>query len=70
MDDRAHGLVRRLGIAMGNADGVILMQAEQHAGVAIAEMIDDGIMQPAIGGARIERHIFHAGQAQHLRGDV
>ncbi len=65
-----HRLARRLGVAMRDRDRVVLVQAQQHAGPLVAEMIDQAVVQPAIARARIEAHIWNAEPAQHLRRDV
>ena len=70
MDDRPHRLVRHLGVAMGDRDRVILMQAEQHLGVFVAEIVDDRIVEPAIAGAGVQRDVFDPEPAQHLGRDV
>ena len=49
---------------------MVLMQAEKNAGVLIAQMIDQGIVEAAIGGARIEADERDIEPAQHLRRDI
>ncbi len=65
-----HGLAGRLGIAVRDRDRMVLMQAQQDAGIFIAQMIDQAVMQPAIARARVEAEIADAAAAQHLRRDV
>ena len=70
MHDRPHRLVGHLGVAMGDRDRVVLVQAEQHLRVFVAEIVHDRIVEPAIAGARVERDVFDAEPAQHLGRDV
>ena len=70
MQHAGHRLAGRLGIAMGDADRMILVQAQQHAGIFIAQMVDEGIVQAAIAGTRIEAHIFEPEAPHHLRRNV
>ena len=66
MEHAGHRLAGCLGVAVGNADRMVFMQAQQHGGIDIAEMVDHRIMQAAIARARIEAHIAKAETAQHL----
>src|SRR5215469_8696521 len=70
MQHADHWLAGRLGIAVGDRDRMILMQAENDAGVFVAEMIDDAVVKAAIAGARIEADIADAEAPQHLGGDI
>ena len=70
VNDRRHRFAGGFGIAMCNANGMIFMQAQDHARIDIAQMVDDGIMQAAIAGTGIEAHIGKAKAAQHLRGHI
>jgi hypothetical protein len=65
-----HGLAGRLGIAVRDRDRMVFMQAQQDAGIFIAQMIDQAVMQPAIARARVEAEIADAAAAQHLGRDV
>lgn len=47
---RRHRLVRDLGIAVGNGDAMFLVQADQHLRIAIAKIIDETVLKPAIAG--------------------
>src|ERR1700686_4232074 len=49
---------------------MVLMQAQQDAGIFIAQMIDQAVMQPAVARARVEAEIADAATAQHLGRDV
>jgi len=66
----AHGLAGRLGVAVRDRDRVVLVQAQEDAGLLVAEMIDDAVVQPAIARARIEADVADAAAAQHLRRDI
>ncbi len=65
-----HRLAGGLGVAVRDRDRMVLVQAEQNAGLRVAEMVDQAVVQPAIARARVEADIGDAGAAQHLRGDV
>src|SRR5205823_7624068 len=68
--DRAHRAAGHLGVAMRDRDGVLFMQAQEHLRVAVAEQIDEAVMEPAIGGAGVERDIGQVELAQHQRDGV
>jgi hypothetical protein len=51
-------------------DRVLLVQAQQHLRVAVAEQVYEAVVQPAIGGARVERDIRKIELAQHQRDGV
>ena len=70
MNDGRHRLIRGFRIAVRNAHCMVFMQAQQHARIGIAQMVDDGIVQAAIAGAGVEAHIFKPEPAQHLRRHV
>ncbi len=55
---------------MRDRDRRLLMQAEQHLRLLVAEEVDDRIVQPAIARARIERDIGNIERAQRLSDDV
>src|SRR2546423_9378276 len=65
-----HRLAGRLGVTMRNRERVILVQADDDAGVDVAEMIDQTVVEPAIARAGVEADIGDAEPAQHLRRDV
>ena len=70
VQDAGHRLVRRLGIAVGDGDRVVLVHAQQHAGGVVAEVVDEAVVQAAVAGAGIEADIGDAEAPQHLGGDV
>ena len=49
---------------------MVLVQAEQHLRVFVAKIVDDGVVEPAIAGARIQRDVLDPEPAQHLGRDV
>ena len=61
-----HRLFGDLGIALRDADGMFFMQADHHLRVAIAEIVDEAVVQAAVAGARRQRDIFHVETAQRL----
>ena len=68
--DRAHRAAGRLGIAVRDRDRVLLVQTQQHLRVAVAEQVDEAVVQPAIGGAGVQRDIGQVKFAQHQRDRV
>ena len=66
VDDGKHRLFRHLGPAMGDRHRRLLVQAEQHLRLLVAELVDEAVMEPAIRGAGIERHIGNVEGADHL----
>ena len=70
VNDSRHRLIGRLRIAVRNANRMVFMQAQQHAGIAVAQMVDDGIVEAAIARAGVEAYVFEAEAAQHLRENV
>jgi len=65
-----HRLAGHLGVAMRHRHRMLLVQAQDHLRVAIAEMIDQAVVESAIGGTGIEADIGNAQGAQHVGGDV
>jgi hypothetical protein len=51
---------------MPERDGDVLVQAQQHLRLGIAEVIDQAVVQPAIGRAGIERDVAQPERAQHV----
>ena len=70
MDGGGHGLAGDLGVALRDGDGVLLMQAQQHLGVLVAQIVHDAVMQAPIARARIERDIGDVEGLQGFRNDV
>ena len=68
--DRAHRAAGHLGVAMRHCDGVLLVQTQQHLRVAVAEEVDEAVMQAAIGCAGIERDIGNVKLTQHQRDRI
>jgi hypothetical protein len=56
MHDRHHRLAGRLGIAVGDLYGDLLVLTQQHRRI-IAAVVDQRVVQAAIARARIERNI-------------
>ena len=57
MHRRDHGFAGHFGIAVGDGDGGLLVQAKQHLRLGIAEIIDNAVVQSAVARARRERDI-------------
>ena len=49
---------------------MVLVQAQDDAGILVAEMIDQAVVKPAIARAGVEADILDAETPQHLRGDI
>ncbi len=56
--DGDHRFVFRLGVAMGDGDRDFFVMAEDHFGLVIAAIVDDGIVNAAESRAGIERGVF------------
>jgi len=52
---------------MRDGHGVLLVQAQQHLRVAVAEMVDEAVVQPAETGAWVQGHEWDAERAYDLR---
>jgi hypothetical protein len=65
-----HPLAGYLGVAMGDRDRALLVQTEQHLRRLVAEKIHDGVVQPAIARARIERDVRNFQRAQRIGDHV
>ena len=70
MQHAGHRLAGRLGVAVRDRDRMVLVQAEDDAGILVAEMIDQAVVKAAIARAGIEADIADAETPQHLRGDI
>ena len=53
-----HRLLGHLAVTIGDRDGVLFVQANDHLGITVAEIIDDAVVKAAIAGAGHERDIF------------
>ena len=67
---RAHRLAGDLGIAVRDRHRRLLVQAEDHLRLLVAEEVDDRVVQAAIARAGIERDIRDIERAQRLGDDV
>ena len=65
-----HRLAGRLGVAVGDRHRMVLVQAQDDAGILVAEMIDQAVVKPAIARAGVEADILDAETPQHLRRDI
>ena len=63
---RAHHAPRCFGIAMGNGDGHLFMQAQQHLGRVVAQMVDQAVVQTAVTGPWVQRQVGNLHVAQAL----
>ena len=65
-----HRAAGDLGVAVRDRDRALLVQAQQHLRLLVAEEIDDAVVQPAIARAGIERNVGNIERAQRLGDDV
>ncbi len=70
VDGDGHRLVGDPGVAVGDGDGMFLVQANQHLRVVVAEIVDDGIVEAAIAGAGHQGHVLEVTLARHLGDGV
>src|SRR5580692_3029943 len=49
---------------------MVLVQAQDDAGILVAEMIDQAVVKAAIARARVEADILDAETPQHLRRNI
>ncbi len=70
VQDARHRLAGRLGVAMRDRDGMIFVQAENDAGILVAEMVNQAVVKSAIARPWVEADKGDVKTAQHLRGDV
>ncbi len=66
----AHRLAGDLGIAVGDRDRRLFVQAQQHLRRGVADVIDQAVVQAAIARPGIERDIGNVEIAQHLGHDI
>ncbi|MNC87418.1 hypothetical protein D3C83_31450 [compost metagenome] len=50
---------------MRDGDGILVVDGQQHLWRAVAEVIDDAVVQPAVARAGIQRDVRHVELAQH-----
>ena len=70
MDGGGHRLAGDRGVALRDGDRVLLVQAQKHSRVLVAEIIDDAVVQAAIAGAGIERDIGNVKGAKGFRHHI
>ena len=70
VQDAGHRLAGRLGIAVRDRDRMIFVQAENDAGILVAEMVNQAVVKSAIARPWVEADKRNIKAAQHLRGDV
>src|SRR5262245_32394336 len=70
MQHAGHGLAGRLGIAVGDRDRMVLVQAEDDARIFIAEVVNDAVVESPVARPWVEADERNAKTAQHLRGDI
>jgi hypothetical protein len=70
VDRRDADLPGALGVAVGQGDGDLLVQAEQQLRVDVAPVVDQGVVQAAERGARVQRHVLRAQGPQQVDHEV
>jgi len=66
MQQHTERLAGDFGVTMGDGNGALLMQREQHARVGVAQMIDQAVVQSAVTGTRCERNVFNTQRAYYF----
>ena len=61
---RAHHAARGFGKTLGNGDGHFFVQAQQHLGRAVAQVVDQAVVQAPVAGAGVQGQVGHAHGAQ------
>jgi hypothetical protein len=70
VQDARHRLAGRLGVAVCDRDRMIFVQANNDAGILVAEVVNQAIVKSAITRPRVEADERNIETPQHLRGDV
>ena len=68
MERRCHHAVGGFRVTVGDRDRSFFVHREHHLRAAVAEVVDDAVVQSAIARARHQRDVRNADLAQH-RGD-
>ena len=66
----AHRFARGLGIAVRHGGGRLFVQAGDDLGILVAGVVDDGLLQAAEAGCRIDRDVLQSDGFQHVRHEV
>ena len=64
---RGHHAIGRLAVALRDRHRVLVVQAQDHLRRAVAEVVDEAVVQPAVARAGIERDVRDVERAQHRR---
>ena len=70
MHDHAHRLVGDLGVTVGDRDRHLLVEAEQHGRVLVAEVVDQAVVQAGEARSRVLHDVSDAEPSQHFGGDI
>jgi hypothetical protein len=70
VQDRAHHPSARLGVAVRHRDGGAFVQAQDHLGALIADVVHQAVVQPAKARPGHERDPGHIERLQHARDRV
>jgi hypothetical protein len=65
-----HRAATGFGEALGNGDGVLLVQAQNYLWRCVAEMVDEAVVKPAETCPRRQGNEGNVKPAQHLRDNV
>ena len=70
MHGDGHRSARYLGVAVRDRYRMLLVQAQQHLRVVVAEVVDEAVVQAAEACTGVERDVRNAKRAQRLGNDV
>ena len=65
-----HWLLSDFAVPVGNRNGMLLVQANDHLRIAVAEIVHDAVVKSAIAGAGNQRNIFQVQPARDFSDDV
>ena len=68
--DRRHRCAPGLGVAVGHRHRDLLVRGQDQLGRPIAAVVDERVVQPAVGRPGIERDVFDADGAQQVDDEV
>ena len=70
VDNRRHRPPLRLGTAVREGDGDLLVRGEDQLGRPLAAVVDQRVVQTAVGRARVQRDVLDTGRAQQVHDEV
>ena len=70
VNDRRQRLSGNLRVAMGDRDGMLLMEHDEHLGIDVAEVVDQAVVQTSEARTGVQEDIGDVERADHLRDRV